>query len=109
MGFFLVLFCLCVLWFAGMFSKNEWGKERLAYNAGIAPALIAAIPSLIGMFGSLFKGKKAQYSTNHNPQQAQAYQMLLKQLMTRMRTGQQSPAQQAGQQGMNSINKIFYS
>jgi Tfp pilus assembly protein PilV len=69
---------------------------------------LSFLPSILGVVGSLFKGKKAQYSTNQNPQQAQAYQMLLKQLMTRMRTGQQSPAQQAGQQGMNSINSIFY-
>ena len=70
--------------------------------------LAAFLPSLLGVVGSLFKGKKAQYSTNQNPQQAQAYQMLLNQLMQRMRSGQQSPVQQAGNQSMNQLSQMFY-
>lgn len=70
--------------------------------------LASLLPSILGVVGSLFKGNKAQYSTNQNPQQAQAYQMLLNQLMQRMRSGQQSPVQQAGNQSMNQLSQMFY-
>lgn len=63
---------------------------------------------ILGVIGSLFKGKKAKYTTTQNPQQAQAYQMLLNQLMQRMRSGQQSPVQQAGNQSMNQLSQMFY-
>lgn len=68
----------------------------------------ALLPSILGIVGSLFKGNKAKYTTNQNPQQAQAYQMLLNQLMQRMRQGQQSPAQMAGNQSMNQLSQMFY-
>lgn len=74
----------------------------------MGPVLAAAIPSIIGVLGSLFKGNKAKYSTTQNPQQAQAYQMMLNQLIQRMRTNQQSPVQMQGQKSINRINNMFW-
>ena len=71
-------------------------------------SLLSFLPSIVGLVGSLFKGKKAQYSTQQNPQQSQAYQQLLSQLMSRMRGGFQSPAQTQGQQSIGRLNNMFW-
>jgi len=85
------------------------GKAVFVPIAGIAPALIAAIPSIAGLIGSIF-GRKTQkptgYSAMQNPQQAQMYSRLLNMLQRKM--GQQSPGLQPTNDALNMLYSTFY-
>ena len=66
----------------------------------------ALLPSLLGVVGSLFKGKKQKYTTTQTGEQQQAYSQLLKMIQRQM--SQQSPAQAMGGQSLNQLSSMFY-
>lgn len=68
--------------------------------------LAALLPSALGVIGSLFKGKKTQYTAQQTPQQQAAYNQLLKMLQQRM--GQQSAGYQPTFDAMNNLSQMFY-
>jgi Tfp pilus assembly protein PilV len=64
--------------------------------------LTDAVPFLgpvLGVLGSLFKGKKTQQAPQQTPQQLAAYNQLLQMLMQRNKTGSNS---------MNQVRNMFY-
>jgi Tfp pilus assembly protein PilV len=65
----------------------------------MAVGLAAFIPSILGVLGSLFKGKKTQQAPQQTPQQLQAYTQLLQMLMKK---------NQQGSDPMNQIRNMFY-
>jgi hypothetical protein len=67
--------------------------------------LAAFLPSIIGVLGSLFKGKKQQYTNQQTPQQSAAYNQLLKMIQQRM--GQPSAGMQPSQDAMGMLYKQF--
>lgn len=71
-------------------------------------SLLAAIPGLIGVIGSLFKGKgkKTQYASMQTPEQQQAYSALLKMVQGNM--GQQSAGYQPTQDALNMLYGTYF-
>jgi Tfp pilus assembly protein PilV len=61
--------------------------------------LAAFIPSILGVLGSLFKGKKTQQAPQQTPQQLMAYNQLLQMLMRK---------NQQGSDPTNQIRSMFY-
>ena len=61
--------------------------------------LAAFIPSILGVLGSLFKGKKTEQNTQMDPRQNLAYGQLLQLLMKK---------NQMGSDPMNQVRSMFY-
>jgi hypothetical protein len=83
----------------GLLAGNAHGPITMFPVMGISPLLAAAIPSIIGIFGSLLKGKKTKFANQQTPQQQEAYNQLLQMLMQRNKTGSNS---------MNQVRNMFY-
>ena len=66
---------------------------------------LSFLPSILGVVGSLFKGKKQTYAAQQTPQQQAAYSQLLKMLQARM--GQPSAGMQPGNDAMNILYSQF--
>jgi len=71
----------------GLLAVNAHGPIMFFPVMGIAPALLAAIPSILGVLGTLFKGKKTEMAPQQTPQQLAAYNQLLQMLMQRNKQG----------------------
>lgn len=65
-------------------------------------SLLSFLPSIIGVVGSLFKGKKTKYTNQQTPEQNAAYNQLLKMIQSRM--GRQS----AGYQPTSDALSLLY-
>jgi len=83
----------------GLLAVNAHGPIMFFPVMGIAPALLAAIPSILGVLGTLFKGKKTEMAPQQTPQQLQAYTQLLQLLMKK---------NQMGSDPMNQVRSMFY-
>ena len=83
----------------GLLAVNAHGPIMFFPVMGIAPLLAAALPSLIGVFASLFKGKKTKQAPQQTPQQLMAYNQLLQMLMRK---------NQQGSDPMNQVRSMFY-
>jgi len=83
----------------GLLAVNAHGPIMFFPVMGIAPLLAAALPSLIGVFASIFKGKKTKFDTQQDPQQKMAYGQLLQMLMRK---------NQQGSDPMNQVRSMFY-
>lgn len=69
-------------------------------------SLLAFLPSILGVVGSLFKSKKKQQYTNQQtPQQSAAYNQLLSMLQKRM--GQPSAGMRPAQDAMGMLYNTF--
>ena len=70
------------------------GGVELSYSpvmivpmAGFLQALLPFIPSILGVIGSIAKGKKTKFTEQQTPQQKLAYNQLLQMLMQRNKQG----------------------
>ena len=61
--------------------------------------LLSFLPSILGVVGSLFKGKKTKMAPQQTPQQLAAYNQLLQMLMRK---------NQQGSDPMNQVRSMFY-
>ena len=68
-------------------------------------SLLSFLPSIIGVVGSLFKGKKTKYTNAQTPEQQAAYNQLLKMIQGRM--GQQSVGYQPTSDALSMLYKTF--
>ena len=55
--------------------------------AGFLQALLPFIPSILGVIGSIAKGKKTKFANQQTPQQQMAYNQLLTMLLARNKQG----------------------
>ena len=67
--------------------------------AGFLQALLPFIPSILGVIGSIAKGKKTKFANQQTPQQQMAYNQLLQMLMRK---------NQQGSDPMNQVRSMFY-
>src|SRR5512135_3300482 len=67
--------------------------------------LLSFLPSIFAVVGSLFKGKKQQYTPQQSQQRAAAYNALLQ--MIQRQIGQPSAGMQAGNDAMNILYSTF--
>jgi len=104
----LLIALLVIPWVPGLFSKRFYVGVCMPC-AGIAPALVAAIPGIIGALGSLFGRKRpreTQYAAQMDPLALQYRRKLLPQIAARM--GKPTAAQGIGNDVVSMMYKNYF-
>jgi len=91
--------------FAGVSTRMENILETHVYFAGIAPALVAAIPAVISGIASLFKGNKTKMAPQQTKQQLALTQFLTN--LAKQNLGQGAANKQPTYDALNMISRMF--